>query len=252
MLTNELVFGQLAYIIPSILLYIVEIYVMFFGVRKSQFNTSFNKLFFIYAVNNIVADVLYYFFFRLNALPILFGFFEQFSHFRILTVTLWQVLLHTSLTTNLLDLLLSFNRFTAIAIPLQYKAFWVGRIKLIMVFIIIFPCICFWNMSFQETTFVYYNISKTYNMFPKKSSPIPWPFHTTILGACVTIACVGCLLCNISVGIMLCRLKDHTSDQKYTQDKFYFVFIMCVFTNQFLSCSTQVTLLRNSWKENKF
>ena len=44
-------------------LYITEIYAVFFSFERSKFNSSsFNKLFVIYIINNIIANVLYCFF----------------------------------------------------------------------------------------------------------------------------------------------------------------------------------------------
>ena len=243
MIANGLILGQLFYIIPSILLYMVEIYVMFFGIHRFKFrNSSFNKIFAIYGINNIIADLLYYFFFRMSSAPIFFGLFERLSGSHAILVFFWYTLFHVSMVTNLLDIVLSFNRLTAVLIPVGYKRFWNDKIKWIVSFTIIFPFICFWTIPLQEATLAYFNASEAYNMSPEKVSPVKWISPTNTLGLCVAISCIGCLICNTYVGFKLYRWKDNTVDANYKQDKLYFVFIMCVFVNQILSCSTEVIL----------
>ncbi|KAE9547168.1 hypothetical protein FO519_009620, partial [Halicephalobus sp. NKZ332] len=42
----------------------------------------------------------------------------------------------------------------------------------------------------------YNNNSDMYQMLPQKTSPVTWPLATSILGACVTVTCIGCFFCN--------------------------------------------------------
>ena len=243
MIASGIVLFQLFYIIPSILLYIIEVYVMFFGIHKSQFNTSsFNKIFFIYGINNVFAEILYYFFFRTNCAPIFSELFEKLLGDNICLALLWQLLFHTSMVTNLLDLVLSFNRLTAVLIPLRYRTLWKGKIRWVVAFIVVIPYICFWNFPFRGTMMAYDNVTKEYNMISTKLSPLPWPNSASILGTCVTLACVMCFFSNVYVGFKLYKRRYMMTDSNYEQEKVYFFFIMCVFTTQLLSCSTQVTL----------
>ena len=245
MLSNEVVLGQLLYIIPSICLYVIEIRVMFFGNHRYKFNkSSFNQIFFIYAVNNIIATVLYYFFFRMGSAPVFFGLFEILLGEHILLSILWQLLFHTSLATNLLDLVLSLNRFTEVVMPIRYKSFWSTNITRVVAFIIIFPYICFWHFPLEEVTMEHVNATGTYFMAMRRSPPIKWPSATGILGACVTVICIGCFFCNTYVGLRLHQTRNFLVDSKQQQEKIYFFFIMCVFVNQLLSCSTQVNFLK--------
>ena len=242
MIPNEVVLGQLVYIIPSFILYFIEIYVMFFGAQRSKFNTiSFNKIFFIYAVNNIIAEILYYFFFRIAYASLFFEFFKRILGYHIILTILWQLLFHTSLNISLIDLILSINRFTDIVIPVQSKALWDGKIKWVIVVVVIFPMICFWNFQFVELTLIYANSSEIFYLTARKESPIEWPSASNILGPCVTIACVGCLILNAYVGFKIHKRKHFIADINYQQERIYFFYTLCIFVNQLLSCSTQVS-----------
>ena len=242
MISTKIVLFQLIYIIPSGLLYITEIYVMFFGARKIKFNkSSFNKLFAIYAVNNVVAESLYYFFFRMGSATVYFRLMDQLLGTHIYLGILWQLLFHTSMVTNLLDLVLSLNRFTAVIMPIWYNAIWINKIRSIIVFLILFPYICFWTFPFQEITLIHDNNSKTYYIDIQKPPPIEWPFCLTILGTCVTINCIICLFCNICVALRLCIGKSYVSHSHNQLERVYSFFTLCVFVIQLLSCSTQVT-----------
>ena len=241
MFSEEIILFQLVYIIPSIILYVTEIYVMFFGARKTIFNkSSFNKIFFIYAVNNIIAEILYYFFFRMRNSLIFAEVFEKVFKFRNILLFFWQLLFHTSMTTNLLDLVLSFNRFTATIMSVRYAGFWIGKIKWVVIFIILFPAVSFWSLPFRGIMLTQVNTSKVPRIDFIKPPPILWPSPTDILGACVTVTCVGCFFCNAYVGFKLHQRRNLMGELNYQQGKFYFLFIMCVFVNQILSCSTQV------------
>ncbi|KAE9552777.1 hypothetical protein FO519_003994 [Halicephalobus sp. NKZ332] len=224
MIDNKIVLGQLVYIIPSIILYVIEIYVMFIGIHKPKFNkSSFNRIFLVYAVNNIIASILYYFFFRMGPATVFSGLFEQITGFNIVLALFWQLLYHTSLTTNLLDLILSMNRFTAMLAPARYQALWDRKTKWVVAFVIVFPYVCFWYIPFREPTMAYDNITNAYSMVLMKPLPITWPSSSNILGTCVTL-----------------RKRRHmVADSTYQQEKVYFFFMLCVFVNQLLSCSTQ-------------
>ena len=216
---------------------------MFLGRQRSQFNAvSFNRIFVIYAINNIIAELLYYFFFRINSTAYN-GLFQYLSNYHHIMAIAWQLLYHTSMTTNLLDFILSLNRFTAVLIPIGFKSFWNGKIKWVVAFVIIFPYICFWPFIFQEVTFVCTNIEFGHDIVFIRPPPILWPDPTSILGACVTVTCVACFFCNAYVGYKLHRRKNIGTSYYDKMEKLYFLFMMCVFGNQILSCSTQVSLL---------
>ena len=60
MISNKIVLNQLIYNTLSIISYIIGICVMFFNASKSRFNRlSFNKIFIICAINDILATALY-------------------------------------------------------------------------------------------------------------------------------------------------------------------------------------------------
>ena len=241
MTLNELVLFQLFYIFPSIMLYAVELYVMFIGEHKYKFNkSSFNRIFAIYAVNNIVANVLYYFFFRMSKAPTFSELFQNLSGHHISLVLLWQLLFHTSMITNLLDLILSLNRFTAAIMSVRYNAFWISKIKWVAIFILVLPCIAFWPFQFREIEMAYLNNSKAYYMIYTKPLSIPWPSSASSLGACVVISCVGCFFCNAYVGFKLWQRKTIVASSNDQQEKMYFLFTICVFLTQLLSCTTEV------------
>ncbi|KAE9552779.1 hypothetical protein FO519_003996 [Halicephalobus sp. NKZ332] len=231
--------GELIYIIPSIILYILEVYVMFFGIHKSKFNnSSFNHIFAIYVVNNIISEIMYYFFTRMISAPMFSGFFEKISGTSIILGVFWQLLFHTLLVNNLLDLVLSLNRFTAVLMPIRYKTLWIGKIRWILAVIIILPYILFWPIPFEEVTIAYNNVSEEHYIFFNKFPPITWPFVTAIFSVAITVMCFGCLLCNVYVGFKLRRRKNIVADLNYQQEKVYFFFMMFIFASQLLSCSS--------------
>ena len=246
MFTDDIVLFQLLYIIPSILLYILEIYAMFFGSGKSKFNkSSFNKLFVIYAVNNIIADLMYYFFLRMVASPIFFGLLKKVSGCRTFLGILWQLLLHTSIVTNSLDLILSLNRLTVILTSMRFKTFWNGKIKWVIIFIIIFPYICFWYFPFQGIDILYDDTLNRYRVSIPLSNIISWPLYPNIVGGCVAISCIGCFFTNAYIGFKLHYRKNiviNTNDQLETV---HFAFMICVFITQILSISTQVVFFQH-------
>ena len=213
---------------------------MFLGPEKNQFNKlSFNKLFLIYAINNILNTVLYYFFRRMAAASIFIPMFQPLLGFHIPLVLFWQLMFHTTMAVHLLDLTLNLNRVTAIMMPLQYKTLWKGKIKWVTVFIVVVPYIAFCGFPFQEYTMVR-DGTAPYYLKAIRPEAIPWPKSSDVLGPCITITCVSCLLCNMYVGLNLYKRKNSLVDVSYQQAKVYFVFTMCVFVNQFLTCVTQV------------
>ena len=241
MTSSEQVLFQLIYIIPSIILYIMEIYVMFFGIHKSRFNTaSFNKLFAIYAVNNVIAEILNYFFLRMGSAPVFFGLFERISGTHLVLALFWQLYYHTMLVNILVDFVLSINRFTAVLIPLRYKHFWDDKIKWIVICMIVVPYICFWPFPFEKITIMYNSEVNQYHPFFGADPPILWPYATGIIQTCTTVTCISCLLFNIFVGFKLHRKRNIISDSNYQQEKVYFFFTICVFVNQLFNCASQV------------
>ena len=238
---NRAVLYQVLYIVPSVALYTVEVYVMFFGAKKSKFNKScFNRIFFIYAVNNLIAEVLYYFFFRMSKAPIFSELFQNLLGHHISLMLLWQLLFYTSMITNLLDLILSLNRFTAALTPIRYKTFWDRKLKWVVIIIIIVPFACLWPISFEGFTLEYVNDSNAYYMLPKKTPTIEWPYPSNILGTCATITCLSCLFCNAYVGYKLCRRRSLVRGLTDPLKRVYFLFMICILLTQVLSCSTQV------------
>lgn len=126
---------------------------------------------------------------------------------------------------------------------IKYNHFWIGKIKWVVVFIIVVPFISFWSFPFREITMTYVNATETHYMYYMKPSPIPWPSPTTILGACVMITCIGCFFCNVYVGFTLYQRINTRIDLNYQQDKVYFFLMMCNFVNQVFSCVTEVILV---------
>ena len=243
MAASIFVLFQLFYILLSIALYFIEIHTMFLSVHKHKFNKSaFNKLFVIYAINNMFAEILYYFFFQMMSAPIFFPLFKHLVGYNFVLALFWQLTFHFTIAANLLDFVLSFNRFTALSMPIRYTTFWNGKVKWIVVFIFVFPWLCFWPFVFGRIMMIYSPASESYYMMFTEPPPIQWPSPTSILGTFVTVTCIGCLLCNTYVGLKLYRRRYVMTDSNYEQEKLYFFFVMCVFTTQLLGCSTQVTL----------
>ena len=214
---------------------------MFFGLHKSKFNKmSFNKIFFVYAVNNIIAATLYYFFFRLTFAPAFFSTFEQLLGPHLLLGIFWQILYHTLLTTYLLDFVISLNRFTAVAMPLRYIRLWNGKIIWVIAFIIIVPYILFWPIPFENVTVEYNSERMEYYVVFGNKPPIKWPYVTTIMGTSSLVTCVVCLFCNTYVGYKVYQNRNVIGNPDYQQDRVYFFFTMCIFASQVLNSSVQV------------
>ncbi|KAE9552778.1 hypothetical protein FO519_003995 [Halicephalobus sp. NKZ332] len=148
----------------------------------------------------------------------------------------WQLTFHTTMVTNLLDLILSLNRFTAVLLPVHYKSLWDGKVKWVVAFITIFPYVCFWYFPFRQVTMTYNEAREEYYVDFSKPSPIEWPISTGFLGTCVTVCCIACLLCNAYVGFTLRKRRKTVSDSNYQQEKVYFFFMLCVFATQLLNC----------------
>ena len=98
----------------------------------------------------------------------------------------------------------------------------------------------------------YIESSKAYYMNFVKPPPLMWPHLSNILGACISIICATCLLCNSYVGFKLWKGKNIVRDSNYRKNRLYFLFMMCVFMNQLLSCSTEVILKHLKCTENNF
>ncbi|KAF8354956.1 hypothetical protein PRIPAC_96579 [Pristionchus pacificus] len=203
MISSDLaVIGYAVYILPLIVLYILELIVIV-NYRKQTFSSSFFKIFAVLAVVNVSSCVLGSFVFRLNLYSIVNGFYANLmSTSTWLTVAYVYVFVfmkygygsyYLNCLSESLGALLAFNRFTALFFPLQHDqaCMWHWRMLSACVLLCCLISIApIWFLLDNTTTFVQYTEYGTDFYVVRAISP-------TLQGsiwfnmAMVTLCCTG-------------------------------------------------------------
>ena len=134
--------GSLIYIIPSYILYLLILWIMFLSPAKNNFSGSFYKLFGCSAINYLIQSIFYYFTLRFSYTPVFFPLVKDCAKSSWIYPIMYIFMFYSAAALHLYSVALSFNRFTVFIFKAGYAKFWKRWLKYILGFCILFP-VCF-------------------------------------------------------------------------------------------------------------
>lgn len=231
----------LIYIIPSIYLYSVILYIIFFSSVKHKFSSSFYGLFGFSAINYIFHSVSYYILFRLINIPFFFSFVESWPNENILYLIGYAIGYYAFAVTNFCNLAISFNRFTIFILKNSYNTFWIRWLKWIIFGCIIIPIVFICNLPFLgiqkiKTSDTVFYIGQTVYDF------LPWWQPWQIMFYRLAIISVLSLIMNSYVIYSLVKRKSNNSNsiQLSNQDSAAIAYNLLIFAIELFQCILQV------------
>lgn len=141
---------SLLYIVPSLILYIIILYLIFFSSSKQKFSASFYWIFGFSAINYILHAVVYYFLIRFTAIPAFFTFLQNSPKENFFYPIFYALLYYSGHGIHLYSLMISFNRFTIFILKTRYDTFWRNYLKYILYLCVFGPLIFIWNFPFMN------------------------------------------------------------------------------------------------------
>ena len=246
---NLVAFIPLSYIVPSYLLYLITLYVMFLSKSKSNYTGSFYKIFGVSAINSILNSLFYYFFTRAMACPAFLSFYDALPN-KGFAVTLYYILLYdTQHSSCLFDLLLSFNRFTVIIFKAKYKSFWRNKLMFVIPFMFLLPNLITQHLWFADVQLKLYNESNpTRGYILDSQVDIPYMKNSRNTSIVVLTCAVLSLCMNLYVCGFLIRQRwqnkagnASANNKTSTHNIKLFCFNLLVFSTQLASGTLQVS-----------
>lgn len=246
-----------SYMVPSYILYIITLSVLFLFKSRSNFNGSFYKIFGFSSINSVLNSLLYYFYTRGTAAPVYLPFLSIWPTSGFF-ITLYYVLLYnTQHSSSLFDLLLAFNRFTVIIFKVTYKQFWRKYLKFIIPLIYLLPNILTWHLWFTDVQLKIYNVSnpaRGYVFDSFASDRVPWMKNSRNTSIVVFSCSSICFLMNVYVcGYLIYQgyknYSGSTSNNKTSPHNIkLFIFNLLVFAGQLAYGVLQVRVTV-AWKK---
>lgn len=123
----------LIYIIPSLILYTIELFIMIFYRHDTKFTGSFFTIFVCCTINNIFCEVFYFLTYRAPKAPIFISIFLNFSESGFFITLPIFITYLAGAVQPMLDLCICFNRFTVFALRAKHFIFWKKWCKIILI-----------------------------------------------------------------------------------------------------------------------
>ncbi|KAE9553374.1 hypothetical protein FO519_003437 [Halicephalobus sp. NKZ332] len=242
--TDILILLPLVYIIPTYILYIVELFTMFVNRSEMKFAGSFFNIWVSSAVNNLVCSILYFLTFRGAKAPALVGFYSIFPESGGFVTLILFVVYCTGAAQVVLDLILCFNRFTVVWLEARHVAFWKRYCKIFLFLAFLYPILTSWEAWFFDVRVLPVNASdltQGYNWVPINPGAIPWMPIPLIVSGTVVITSTLSFLMNCYVCWYLLKQKKNKNGKKAVSkhDTRLFLYNLLIFFTQLVQLYLQ-------------
>uniref|UniRef100_A0A7E4ZRR8 Serpentine receptor class gamma n=1 Tax=Panagrellus redivivus TaxID=6233 RepID=A0A7E4ZRR8_PANRE len=149
---NMVVLLPYVYIIPTVIMYLILLYIFFFSKEKAKFCAAFYKIFIIQSIASIIGTIGFELSFRLPMAPVATPFIKSLPSEGFFP-TVIQVILYNGFTVCLLcEALMSFNRATIVFMKMQFDQFWTKAMKYVYFLVFFLPNLITFNLWFQNVT----------------------------------------------------------------------------------------------------
>lgn len=138
----------LIYIIPTLILYGIILYIIFLSSAKSKFTSSFYSLFGFSAINYVIHALCYFILYRFTKIRLVFGFLETWPSESIFYLFIYGASFYSFFASHTYTLAISFNRFTIFILKTEYNSFWKKYLKFILALCVFGPLIFVWSFPF--------------------------------------------------------------------------------------------------------
>ncbi|KAE9555229.1 hypothetical protein FO519_001579 [Halicephalobus sp. NKZ332] len=213
----------IVYSIPTYVLYVVMVYAIFFSTRKNDFSTSFYKL--------ILPES---------------GFFLTFA---------LVICYHCGAATPIIDLFISFNRFTVIFLNVKYHEFWRKMMPWVYGIVLVVPNFFTWHLWLTDVRNELVNASdpdQGYYWDQYATENVPWMQNSRNTMITFFICAIPSFLMNLYICCYLLKRKfsKMNSNNAYsdTQNVRLFVYTILIFITQVcLGCIQLILTVSTDW-----
>ena len=245
--TDILILFPLIYMVPTYVLYIIELFTMFINRAGTKFAGSFFNIWVSSAINNLICSVLYYLTYRGTKAPALFNFYSLLPTSGFFTTLIIFIVYCSGAIQVILDLVLCFNRFTVILLGTRYIHFWKRYCKYFIFFAFFLPTLTSWEAWVFEVKLFPVNASdysKGYSWVATNTAAIPWMSIPIIVASTVVITSSLSFVMNCYVCWYLIGQKRHKNGGKVfsNHDRKLFFYNLLIFFAQVIQLFLQVSL----------
>uniref|UniRef100_A0A7E5A2A6 Serpentine receptor class gamma n=1 Tax=Panagrellus redivivus TaxID=6233 RepID=A0A7E5A2A6_PANRE len=146
------VFGPYMYMIPTVFLYILLIYLILFSEHRKKFSYAFYKIFALKAGASIICVVTFEICFRLPDAPAAASFMRLLPPTGVFPKSLFVICYHNGTVMFMMEGFMSFNRATTILLSTRHNGFWARAMPWIYVVSAVFPLTFTWSLFFVNVT----------------------------------------------------------------------------------------------------
>ena len=140
----------LIYMIPTYVLYCMELFVMFINRKRTQFAGSFFHIWVTSAINNLLCSILYFLINKGTEAPALYGFYSLLPESGFFPTLFMFILYFSGAFQSIIDLVLCFNRFTVVLLGTKYRDFWHNYGKYFIFVPFLIPVLMTWQTWFYD------------------------------------------------------------------------------------------------------
>ncbi|KAE9553373.1 hypothetical protein FO519_003436 [Halicephalobus sp. NKZ332] len=248
--TNNDVFilFPLTYIIPTYILYTVELFTMFVNRRGTKFAGSFFNIWVSSAINNLICSILYFVTYRGSKAVILGRIYSIIPSSGFFITLILFIVYGSGSTQVVLDLVLCFNRFTVVWMGTKHVTFWKKYCKIILFIAFCIPAATTWETWFFDVKLSLKNASdpnQGYVWNPTNTKAIPWMQTPLIICGTVVITATLSFLMNCYVCWYLLKQKKNKNGGKMIskQDLKLFLYNLLIFLTQAVQFCLQMVFL---------
>uniref|UniRef100_A0AC35ESX4 Serpentine receptor class gamma n=1 Tax=Panagrolaimus sp. PS1159 TaxID=55785 RepID=A0AC35ESX4_9BILA len=238
------------YLIPTYILYLVILYVMFISKFKTQFYGSFYKIFGLSAIFNVICSILYNLQVRFPQTPALISIVHSWGSRSFFVTFLQTGIWYTYNVAHLLNFFISFNRFTVFLLKIHYNAFWRKWLSYFIGICLIVPCFLMWHVPFTDI-YLKPKYSSDPNGLWNYATGHPEIFSWMSASRFTVFLLTGTASCSLIFNcyVILQLVKDNftpTSQKKTSkQDIKLSFYAMVVFASDMIYCVQQVNFERS-------
>ena len=241
-----LILLPLIYMIPTYVLYIIELFTMFINRAGTKFAGSFFNIWVSSAINNLICSILYYLAYRGTKAPSLYGFYSILPEYGFFTTLILFIVYLTGAAQSFFDLLVCFNRFTIFAFKAKYGNFWKNYCKYLLFLCLLIPTLTSWEAWFFEVELFPVNSSDHSQGFSWTSTnpgAVPWMSVPMIVSVTVVITASLSFIMNSYVCWFLVKQSKVKNTKKLVSnhDMKLFLYNLLIFVTQLIQLFLQVS-----------
>ncbi|KAE9553372.1 hypothetical protein FO519_003435 [Halicephalobus sp. NKZ332] len=238
----------LVYIIPTYMMYFVELFILFVNRKGPKFTSNFFIIWITSAINNLVCCALFFLTSRGVRAPILSAFYSGFPKSGFFTTSTIFILYCSGAAQVILDLVLCFNRFTVVWLGSGHVPFWNNYCKIILFIAFFFPVLMSWEAWFFDVRIFPVNatdITQGFVWIPTNPTRIPWMSIPLLVSGTATFTATLSFLMNCYVCCYLLEQNENKSGSKMISknDAKLFFYNVLIFLTQLVQLSVQMVFM---------